>query len=294
MTYTLEWRPACAPAALADEPFDVWRSYEGDVSTTFHRTPTGFFLRFIECGDYDINLAEQRVICTPAPDVPEDYCENIFSNQILPLLWTYEGTPVLHASGVVIDGGAFGFLGQSGRGKSTMAAAFARAGYAFLTDDGLLLEREAEGYGVRPYLPSIRLLPDSRSAVCDGMIDHGDPDTAEAKIRVPCSDTLPHAQGQTPLRAIYVLKEPESDVPVFEPLSQARALDALLQHSFLLDSGDKARVRRHFAAMSALAQECPIFALDYPRDFSRLADTIKAIAEHARAVAPLAMKGPTT
>ena len=109
MTYTLEWRPAQEQTALVEEPFDVWRSFDGDVSTMFHRTPTGFFVRFADCGDYTIDLAEKRVICTPVPDVPDDYCENIFSNQILPLLWTYDGTPVLHASGVVIDGGAFGF-----------------------------------------------------------------------------------------------------------------------------------------------------------------------------------------
>lgn len=291
MTYTLEWRPAQEQTALVEEPFDVWRSFDGDVSTMFHRTPTGFFVRFADCGDYTIDLAEKRVICTPVPDVPDDYCENIFSNQILPLLWTYDGTPVLHASGVVIDGGAFGFLGQSGRGKSTMAAAFARAGHAFLTDDGLLLERQGEGFSVRPYLPSIRLLPDSESAVFGHPAPAEDEDGVVAKVRVPSSALLPHAADRAPLRAIYVLKEPVSDEPVFEPLSQAGAIDALLQHSFLLDSRDKGRVRSHFATMASVAEHCPMFGLDYPRDFSRLPDTIEAIASHARTIAQATTKG---
>lgn len=284
MTYTLEWRPEQEQDEIAEEPFDIWRSLDGDVSALFHRTPGGFHVRFLACGDFEIDLATRRVICTPVPDYPADSSENIFSNQILPLLWTYDGKPVLHGSAVVIDGRAFAFLGPSGRGKSTMAAAFARAGYAFLTDDGLVLHREDDTFFADPYLPSIRLLSDSERAVIgsDTLPDDG----SMGKARIQAGPTVPYAAQRARLGGVYLMREPAgvNDVMI-DPLTVAEGVDALLQHSFLLDSKDRARVRAHFDAMGALAESCPIFGLDYPRDYAQFADTIRLIATHARQVA---------
>jgi hypothetical protein len=69
-----------------------------------------------------------------------------------------------HASGVEIRGHR-GFLGEAGRGKSTLAAAFARRGYRILTDDCLHLSPSAGGYRVRPWSSGIRLWQDSIEAV---------------------------------------------------------------------------------------------------------------------------------
>lgn len=284
MNYALAWRPARRMEEIVGQPFDVWRDDDGGASTMFHRTPAGFIVRFIDGGDFHIDLAGGNVTCTPVPEVSEDYALNLFTNQILPLLWTYDGTPVLHASCVVVDGNAYGFLGRSGRGKSTLAAAFARFGHAFLTDDGMVIEADGNGVKVRPYLASIRLLPDSQGALLgEESVDVGEDDGWTPKARIPASDMIPHAEEASPLAAIYLLDEPKSDCVMFAPLSVPAGVDALLQHSFLLDSHDKARVRTHFRSMAELAESCPMFALDYPRDFARIEDTVAAIAAHARA-----------
>lgn len=283
MTYVLSWRPAMQMDEIAQAPFDVWREDDGQPSTMFHRTESGFLLRFLEGGDFEIDLNARRVICTPIPGAPEDYIRNIFSNQILPLLSTYDGTPVLHASCVVIAGGAYGFLGRSGRGKSTMAAAFARYGHAFLTDDGMVIEEISGQVQVRPYLPSIRLLPDSQGAIFgEDAVTEAPDDGWAPKARIDATDAVPHADKPVPLRAIYVLEEPLANHAVVTPLSASASLDALLKNSFLLDSRDKVRVRAHFRAMAELANAFPMFALDYPRDFSRLEETVATIALHAK------------
>ena len=54
-----------------------------------------------------------------------------------------QGYEPLHATAVVVDGKAVAFLGTSGDGKSTLAAAFLHAGHTLLTDD-LLLIREID------------------------------------------------------------------------------------------------------------------------------------------------------
>jgi hypothetical protein len=283
MTYTLAWRPAQLMEDIAGAPFDVWRDDDGTASTMFHRVPTGFLVRFLDGGDFLIDVDAQKVTCTPVPDVSEDYVLNLYSNQILPLLWTYSGTPVLHASCVVIDGGAYGFLGRSGRGKSTLAAAFARHGHAFLTDDGMVIEACGSSVSVRPYLASVRLLPDSQGALLgEESVNVDEDEDWTPKVRVPASALIPHADEPAPLRAIYVLEEPISDDAVFRALPVPAGIDALLQHSFFLDSHDKIRVRTHFKAMAELAEAYPMFALDYPRDFGRIDETVAAIASHAR------------
>ncbi|MCY1670929.1 hypothetical protein OVA07_07855 [Novosphingobium sp. SL115] len=286
MNYTLEWRPEQEQDEIAQEPFDIWRSLDGDVSALFTRTPSGFHVRFLGCGDYEIDVEARRVICTPVPDFPDDSSQNIFANQIVPLLWTYDGKPVLHGSAVVIDGAAFAFLGPSGRGKSTMAAAFAKAGFAFLTDDGLVLNREGDAFFAEPHLASIRLLPDSERAVMG--TDTCPDDGSAGKVRVHAGPGVPYASDRARVGGIYLMREPDAvrgaaGVTV-QPLSLAESIDALLQHSFLLDSKDKKRMRAHFETMGALAESCPMFGLDYPRDYSRLDDTIGTIAAHARDV----------
>ncbi len=283
MSYSLVWRPAKQMDDIAGEPFDCWREDDGEASTTFHRTPDGFLLRFLEGADFEIDLARRIVTCTPLPEVSEDYVRNIFSNQIMPLVWTYEGLPVLHASCVVIDGYAYGFLGPSGRGKSTLAAAFASQGHAFLTDDGMLIESDDKGFQVRPYLPSVRLMPDSKDALF-GDEAVAEPDDGEwaPKSRIVASPRLPHADAPAPLKAIYVLENDGAIETTFEPLTVSAGLDALLKNSFLLDSRDKLRIRKHFRAMADLAETFPMVRMDYPRDLTRLSEVVSAIVSHAR------------
>jgi serine kinase of HPr protein (carbohydrate metabolism regulator) len=83
--------------------------------------------------------------------------EHLYLNQVLPLALSRQGKLVLHGSAVDIGGQGVAFLGESGRGKSTLAASFATEGTRFLTDDGLLLEWVGECCMIIPSHPSIRL-----------------------------------------------------------------------------------------------------------------------------------------
>ncbi len=70
----------------------------------------------------------------------------------------------LHASAVVTPFGAVGFMGKSGRGKSTLAAQFARSGFRVLADDVAAITFVEEGTPmVQPGLPQFKLWPNSAS-----------------------------------------------------------------------------------------------------------------------------------
>lgn len=55
--------------------------------------------------------------------------------QLAPIASSALGHLVLHASSADLDGRSVLFVGESGRGKSTLAAAFDRCGYRLLSDD---------------------------------------------------------------------------------------------------------------------------------------------------------------
>ena len=157
-----------APSAQAPrplEPFDRWLSLEGDDASLFYRESDKYVVRFPDRADFIISLNRQTVTCTPSPGIPDDEIEVLYFNQIIPLVMGCNGEFVLHASAVVVDGRAIAFLGPTRRGKSTLAAAFAKAGHAFLTDDGLILDRDDEDYLVRPRAPSLRLCSDSATGL---------------------------------------------------------------------------------------------------------------------------------
>jgi len=260
--------------------FARWRSVDGEVLTTFHRIPDGYLIRFKERADFTVSLSRQVVTCRPDAGVSRLAVEDLYLNQVLPMIQGQEGGLVIHASAVAVDEAVIGFVGPTGHGKSTLAAAFARAGMPFLSDDGVHLTPDDGRYIAAPNRPSFRLWQDSEAALVSG----GAPleDEEEQKTRVAASDALPFQQQPLPLRALYFLGPGDSLETRFEPLRAQAVLAELINHSFLLDVGDKTRLQSHFDALAKLSASVPAFSLDYPRDYDRLGDVISAIVEHSR------------
>ncbi len=80
---------------------------------------------------------------------------------VLGLLLRFRGITCLHASAVAIDGSVIAFVGAEGAGKSTTAAAFARAGYAAVSDDIVALVERDGDFFVSPSYPHLCLWPES-------------------------------------------------------------------------------------------------------------------------------------
>ena len=77
------------------------------------------------------------------------------------LLLRFRGVTCLHASAVAIGGSVIAFVGAEGAGKSTTAAAFARAGYAAVSDDVVALVERKGDFFVSPSYPHLCLWPES-------------------------------------------------------------------------------------------------------------------------------------
>jgi hypothetical protein len=278
--FTLAWESARAMPLPPSEAIGKWLSLEGEVATTFHRTARGYLVRFPGIADFAIDFAARTVVCSPDPEADAATLESVYENQVVPLLRTWQGDLVLHASGVVIEDLAVGFCGLSRRGKSTLAGAFARAGHACVTDDGLVLVRAAGGLMVEPKVSPLRLLPDSEAALLGSASTRPGQD---AKARVGLADKVAFQQGAVPLGPLYHLGEPRAARLTIAPLARAAAFDLLLKQTFMLDTGDKAQMQAHFERVAFLVETVPIFALDYPRDYAQLPQVVAAIAAHVRA-----------
>lgn len=200
-----------------------------------------------------------------------DHCLN---DLILPRLVASDGELVLHGSLVSTDSGLVGFIGPSGQGKSTLAASLVARGAGLLTDDAFLLQASNEDWRAKPIAASLRLFPDAIEQIFPE-VDQTTP-VAEytSKRRVPIS-TKPDGG---PIAALFRLAEDANDVRV-DRLPLAEACIALVSNAFALEPQDAREASRRFANAAELSKAVPVFNLDYPRDFGRLAEVHTAILE---------------
>lgn len=267
---------------LNDLPFHEWTFPDGTLWTQFFRTDAGYLLRFPDLADFQVSMDGLVATCTPVPGVNDATTQHLYLNQVLPLALSKQGKLVFHASAVEIGGVGVAFMGESGRGKSTLAASFATSGFRFLTDDGLMVEACDDGYRIMPSHPSIRLWQDSEAALIA-------PDTPTApaleftsKSRFLAGEIIPFCDSPRPLRRVYFLGDGSAPEVMFQRMRPAEALIELVKHSFLLDIEEREMLAAHFDELSSLANLPIYYRLDYPRRFEELARVRQAIVEHAK------------
>lgn len=270
-----------AQVPVATVPFHEWVMPDGTLWTQFFRQAGGYLLRFPDLADFEVSADGSQAQGWPAPGVTSATVEHLYLNQILPLALSRQGKLVLHASAVDIAGHGVAFLGESGRGKSTLAASFATEGMRFLTDDGLLLEWVDGRCMIIPSHPSIRLWQDSEDALMQADAATAPAVSFTSKARFLAGPGVAFCAETRPLRRVFFLGEGDALVPTIEPLRPAQALIELVKHSFLLDIEARDLLARHFDDLTRLAALPIYFRLDYPRSYGALPAVHQAITRHA-------------
>lgn len=267
------------PQAPLVEPYHHWSLGDDTVWATFHRTPGGFLIRFPGLADFEIARDGHSAVCRPCPSLTDATREHLFLNQVHPLMLARQGRLVFHASAVAAGPGAVAFVAASGRGKSTLATAFAVAGARHLTDDGLAIMRLGDVHLACPGHPSIRLWNDSRAAVLDGEVTAADPVSYTSKVRLLSAAGLTHAVEPCRLAAAFFLGNGGAEAVSLRPLSGGEAVAAWVAHAFILDTEDSEALDRHFEEVAPLAERVPCYHLDYPRRYDALAQVRAAILD---------------
>ena len=281
MSIRLNHDPARLQRPFGPTPFHTWDFPDGTRWTEFYRMGGGYLLRFPELADFEVSADGLEVTCVPAPDVSEATSQHLYLNQVLPLVLSKLGKLVFHASAVEVAGIAIAFAGESGRGKSTLAASFAVSGSRFLTDDGLVVEPIAQGFEVLPSHPSIRLWADSEDALIAPGTETAPALSFTPKSRFLAGDEIRFCDQSRPLRRVYFLGDGSAKTLEFQRLKPAEAVVEWVKHSFLLDIEERPRLASHFDQVAALANQPIHYRLDFPRRFEDLGGVRQAIVEHA-------------
>ena len=266
---------------LAHEPFHKWTFPDGAAWTLFYRLDSGYLLRFPDLADFEVSRDGRTAVAWPVPGVSPGTVEHLHLNQVLPLALSRQGRLVLHASAVAFDGVGVAFTGESGRGKSTLAASFATTGARFMTDDGLQLDWRNGQCQITPSHPSVRLWEDSKVALIPQAVDLAPAVEYTIKARLLAGDAMAFCDQPQPLKRVYFLGEGVAPSLTIEAVRPAEALVELVRNSFLLDIEEKELLAWHFDEMVRLAELPIYYRIDYPRRYENLPRTREAIIQHA-------------
>lgn len=184
------------------------------------------------------------------------------------------GIVALHASAVVFDEYAVGFLGRSGAGKSTTAAAFANRGYPILADDVSALQgSENNNFVVQPAYPRLRLWSTAAVALFGSAEALPLLTTTWTKRYLDLTGSVHHFQHKPlPLTAIYLLNGRSADAkaPFVEALSLQDSLISLVANTYANHFLDTAMRAQELQRLSRIVQSIPVRRVTPHTDSARL------------------------
>lgn len=206
---------------------------------------------------------------------------------VMAIILQLRGKTCLHGSVVAVDGVAIALLGAHGAGKSTSAAAFARAGYPVLADDIVLLTETDEQFIVDPAYPGVRLWPSSVELLFgnEDALPKLSPTWNKRGLNLDRAGY--QFQGEPlPLAAVYILGErsPEDSAPFLNPVSGAASLRKLVPNSWGHYAMSQELLARQFRVLARLSQRVPVRDLTAHEDAGRLPQLCQLLIDDVRAI----------
>ncbi len=181
---------------------------------------------------------------------------------------------VLHASAVGFKGGAIVFVGASGSGKSSLAAAFCSKGHSFITDNLLVIRFIKNRAVVFPGFPQIKLFPDSAKALKFNP-DHLPAIEAGARKRW-VSQEAQFSVKPALLKRIYFLSKGKT-VAVQNALSREKIIQ-LISHSIGVESKSaQETLSQNFKSCMRLARDIPMRLVTRSQDLKSLPQLVTLI-----------------
>lgn len=279
----------CTDRAAAVTWFHEWRGRRGPRWLSIGRLARdgrpGYLLRFPELADFEVSADARRIVARPSADLPRETLRHLLIDQVLPLVTSRHGRLSLHASAVHLPGfGTVAFVGEAGRGKSTLAAALALRGASVVADDCLAIALDGDRAAAVPAYPGLRLWPAARSRglppVRGLRVAH-----YSSKRRVDHA-VLRYHHTPSPLRALFLLR-PRGARGAAAEITRCRPsarVMGLLRYAYLLDVEDRGELAGVFERLALAVARVPVWRLRIRDDRRRLgaaADAIRIFATGA-------------
>jgi hypothetical protein len=225
-------------------------------------------------------------------DGPEDYAvEDLATYLVGPVMGfvlRLLGILPLHACAIAVEDRAIALVGSQGAGKSTTAAAFAKMGFAILSEDVVAVREEGKRHMVQPGYPRVNLWPESAEAIF-GCV-HGLPPVTPTwgKHFLALNDTQHRFQNKPlELAATFILRDrvPGGPKPRVEKIAPSSAMTLLVANTYVNYLLDAAMRRTEFVQIGHLLRKTPVYQVWPPDDPSRVYELCEAISAEARTCA---------
>lgn len=221
----------------------------------------------------------REIVVDPIPRVEERLLRLFILGPALGVLLQQRGRLVLHASAVAVAGKAVLFLGRSGWGKSTTAAALYSRGHDMVADDvtAIQVDKDTGIPIVVSGFPQLKLWPEAAASSLGDVpetLPRVDSRVDKRARRVAQGFT----QASMPVGRIYVLDEGERhEVELIEPQD---ALIELISHSYCIGLlGGASASSLHFLQCSSIVNNVTISRLKRHRSLSALSDLAQLVEE---------------
>ena len=242
------------------------------------------FVRWPALFEFLVSPDGRSIACRPLERSTHESFQTYLLGHVLSFALVKQGYEPLHATVVVIDGAAVAFLGASGQGKSTLAAAFLYAGHQVLTDDLLLIRRVAGALCGFPGPPRLKLFPDVARRFLPDLAPLAPMNPESEKLVIALERPYAHSKP-APLRAFVVLDGCEGGHLDISPVNGAKAWLALLGATFNRRLVGPVRLRRQFVAAREWSTEIPVKRVTYDWTVEALGGVCQTVTADLRAAA---------
>lgn len=241
---------------------EVIALYEAGGRTWYTATTSdaGHVLRFPNCGEFVVSHDLAGIVVRPDRAGRHEVLPILLAGTASAFLLALRGRTVLHASAVAVGGAALAFVGQSGRGKSTVAALMCLDGAALVTDDVLVVEPgpPATCTGGASELR----LREAAAGLADAQPHRPSRATADQRRAFAPAPAPP---GPRPLRGI-VIPSPSRTEPelVVTRLGASEAMFAVMSFPRVHGWRRTDVLTRDFTNLSRLVNEVPVYVATIP------------------------------
>lgn len=236
------------------------------------------FLRWPKLFEFKIAADGSSVEARRLAGSSEETLHSYLLGQALSFALLNRGIEQWHASVTVHDGEALVLLGDSGMGKSTLAAALIQAGGQLLTDDMLVMRSGGGRVMGFPGPPRLKLMPEAARSTIGLPRRRRRMHPRVKKLLLPLESN--GSFGAVPVRRIYVLARGRQIE--MRTLSERQACLALVGNAFNIAVRDPGRLGGQLRSAATIAQGVRVKQLKYPRDLRQLARVSEAVLSDFR------------
>lgn len=257
------------------------RSPGGNGSFERAWLPNGaVYLRWPHLFEFIVSRDGREIVARQLKDGALESFQAHLLGQVLSFALIKQGFDPFHATAATVGGRAVAFLGDSGYGKSTLAAAFLRTGHTLLTDDVLVLTATPSGFLAHPGPARIKLFPEVAAWVRQDRTTVTPLTPATTKLLIPL-ERGQWCRTPVPLAAMYVLSSSRTagrrNRVAIRRLTGRRACVALLRNAFNVGVTDRVRLAHQIDLVTTIPRWVPIKLVAFPRTLDSLSAASHAI-----------------